>query len=70
MDVIGHQHVGVRSAIALSIVLDPIKVGYAVALVEALRRTERETSPVELACLFQGENDAYLESKHSQYPCL
>jgi hypothetical protein len=34
MNVIGHQHVGVHdAAIALSVMLDPIKVGHAVAFV-------------------------------------
>jgi hypothetical protein len=34
MDVIGHQHIGVHdAAIALSVMLDPIEVGHAVALV-------------------------------------
>jgi len=34
MNVIGHQHVGLHdAAIAISIMLDPIKVGHAVASV-------------------------------------
>ena len=34
MNMIGHQHVGVHdAAIALSVMLDPVEVGHAVALV-------------------------------------